>query len=167
MKKILSLLLVLVMAVGCVFAMTSCSDEPELDLNKAAAALHKNGYEVYSTSTDDAGVGNILEAFKTESGIKEFITIYECDSEATAKLYLRRFEAQYEAKLLELESKIEHAENMIDEYEDKLSAAEKSNYEKIIEECEAELEKYEDETAYGKSGTKVWYGTVAAIEATK
>ena len=63
--------------------------------------------------------------------------------------------------------KVVHAENMIDEYEDKLSSAEKTGYEKIIEECEAELERYEDEIVYGKSGTKVWYGTVAAIGATK
>ena len=166
MKKILSMLLALVMAVGCVFALVSCGDEPELDIDTAAVTLEAADYDVtVNVKPSGAGLVKVLSASSKDE--EDFLFIWECDSEETAKLMLRQYEVMYQNAIAELKMELENAEEMISEFEEELSADMKEYYNGVIVDNTAELEKLENSIIYGKSGTKVWLGTVAAVEASK
>jgi hypothetical protein len=165
MKKILSLILALVMAVGCVFTLASCGAEPELDIDIAAANLSKSGYNAKVDSKVSTEVVKRLIA--TFGDDEEYLYIWECDSEETAKLMLRECEVMLENEIASLEYDIEYAEEMISEFEEQLSKETINELNKSIEENTEYLEMYKNEMVYGKSGNKVWFGTAAAVEASK
>ena len=55
---------------------------------------------------------------------------------------------------------------MLSKYDDELTGEEEDYIKEQIKELEKELEEYDD-YVIGRSGKTVWYGTKAAIEASK
>ena len=169
MKKIISALLVLVMLFGCVLALTSCS-KPELDFDKAKANLEAAGYTVVvNDEASQPGVEKMLMASTGDVGYDEgdYIYIYTCDNRKTAKLVCEMYELQKKQGVESLKYLIEYTEHIIKKYGDELSAEDLTEYEEELESYKTGLEDAEKMFVVGRSGKTVWYGTQAAIDATR
>ena len=90
MKKIVSLLLALIMAVGCTLALASCGAEPELDIDVAKTNFSKN--DDYIISIDRGDEDDVQEAVRTlyaySKDGKEELTLSEyLDEELAEYIY--------------------------------------------------------------------------------
>lgn len=168
MKKIISLLLALVMAVGCMLAVTSCGAEPELDFAVAEANLKLAGYSVNSrVFEDDVERVKTLSASKEISDdVKETIVITEYADATLAKLALEQQELGFEMEKKAIELYVEYYEHLIDEYASSYSAEKLADMKEKLNDYKVDLEMAEN-YVFGRSGNIVYYGTKAAIEATK
>ena len=141
MKKIISLMLVFILLLGCVCAITSCGKDkddekeeevtPNKDYKKAAEALEEAGYTVSAYDVDDL-------PYMEEEGYEATISAMK-DDDAISIAYC-------------VDSKTANA--MYDEAKEQLKAMNESAPEGV---------KY----VAGKSGNMVWMGTKAAIKAAK
>lgn len=170
MKKIFSLLLAVVMIVGCMLAVTSCGAEPELEFTIAEANLKLAGYSVQTAYTPeqakDFGLGIVKGISARNSDTEDFLQIAEFDSSSTAKLYVEQYEIQIEQKIAKYELKIEYYEYMLEEYGSQLSSSELQQYNESLANYRKNLANYETRVV-GRSGNIAWYGTEAAVEASK
>ncbi len=167
MKKIISLLLALVMAVGCMLAVTSCGAEPELDFVVAEANLKLAGYSVNSrVFEDDVERVKTLSASKEINDIEDTIVITEYTDSTLAKLALEKQELSFEMEKQAIELYIEYYEHLIDEYASSYSAEKLADLKEKLNDYKVNLEMAEN-YVIGRSGNIVYYGTKAAIEATK
>ena len=141
MKRILSLALVCVLLLGCVFALASCGG-PNKDPEKAAKALEDAGYEVDCDVLDEA----------TKDGIYAYVEAYLGDPEE-----------------LDDDEKFNFIE--IYYFEDAESAKEAFKDEEMQEYFEEFKEEVEDdfdvEVIIEQSGKMIYIGTKAAIKAAK
>ena len=85
----------------------------------------------------------------------------------SAKLAYEEIKAEYETAIEELKREIKEYENILKKYEDKLDSDKIDHYEDEIKDLEKELEELKEDSAYGRSGKVVWYGSVKAVEDTK
>ena len=170
MKKIISALLVLVMLIGCALTLTSCA-KPELNFEKAKANLEAAGYDVeYSAKAEELksfGCLGLVEALEAENDDGEEIVIAKFDKTKTAKLYIKEQEMSKERQIEYIKYEIKAAEHMVKTYKDELSADEIKDYNEKIEEAKEALEAMKEDFIVGRSGKTVWYGTKAAVEASK
>lgn len=168
MKKIVSLILALVMALGCTLALTSCGDSPELDFNKAKLNLEALDYFVTVYENEDVlreeyiGANKALYAKKDD----EKLYIAEFENSSSAKLYVEKYELELERKIEYAELEIEYYEHLLDEYAGQLDSEDIDDYNDEIKELKKDLEEYENEVV-GRSGNIAWYGTKAAVEASR
>ena len=138
MKKIISLVLVCVMLVGCMFALSSCG-APNSDPAKAKAALEEAGYIaditddpieviVYGAIGIEAIVSGVKVAEDDEDKLVDAVTIFYLKDEADVQKAYETLEPYYNKA----------------------------------------VEQYEDlDMQMGKSGNMIWFGTKAAIKAAK
>lgn len=169
MKKIISMVLAFVMVLGCVFALTSCfGEEPELDFAVAKANLEKAGYEV--RINDDPYMINEVKSLSAsyESEDKYYeLDIVEYKDTKSAKLALEAQELQVKQGIEALELEIEMLEHAMEEYPNDYSSDEIKEMQDDIKDYQEELAEIEDNWVAGRSGTIVWYGHLAAVEASK
>lgn len=168
MKKIFSLILVLVMATSCLLALTSCGDEPELDLTIAEANLTVNGYSVNIYDEDlSVNVARYLYAGKEiTDDVREYLYIYEYKDSKSAELALEMRELEWEEEKEAEEYMIEWLEYCLENFASELDADDIANYNKRIANYRLEIAEIE-ELVCGRSGNIFWYGTKAAVEASK
>lgn len=181
MKKIISLVLALVMALGCTLALTSCGDEPELDFNVAKTNLEAKGYNVQITDNEDilgetfVGAKKMLMAYEVMDGLSDVIDpdsyepsliIIEFDLDETAELYLELIEAESKREKEYSEFEIEKYEHILEEYSGVLKSDEIDRYNDKIKDLKEELAELETMT-YGCSGSFVWSGYKTAAAASR
>ena len=97
MKKILSLVLVCVLMLGCVFTLASCGG-PNADPEKAKAALEDAEYKVTYLEGDLLAMAPIdgLEAAINAIKDKDLVSIYYFEDKAAAADYYEELEKEYE-----------------------------------------------------------------------
>ena len=172
MKKFLSIMLVIILSLSCVFVLASCgsddddkkggskSSKPNSSSEKAAEALADAGYDVEEEEDD----GYVL--IIATKGISNHIEIYYCDDEDVAdEMYERVKEeaADFEDEKEEMLSQLEEALGMADQYGVDID----SIYEMMGIDPD-EIDDLKNITVeYGKDGKIVWIGTPAAIKAAK
>lgn len=161
MKKIISMLLVLVMAISCTLVLTSCS-EPELDFNVAKTNLEAAGYTVSIKEVDSFNTVKRLEAEKEDLHLE----MYEYKDTGSAKLALEDYEIQIQQGIDNIELMIESLEHILDAYSDTMKSGMIDRYNDQLKEYRAELEVAES-ISCGRSGNIVWMGSKAAVEASK
>ena len=170
MKKIFSLLLAVVMVVGCMLTVTSCGAEPELEFTVAEAHLKLAGYSVQTAYTPEQakefGLGIVKGISARNSDTDDFLMIGEFDSSSTAKLFVEEYEMNIKHKIEQYEISIESYEHMLEEYGSQLSSSELQQYNESLANARKSLATYES-AIVGRSGNIAWYGTEAAIEASK
>jgi hypothetical protein len=162
MKKIISLLLVLVLSIGCTLALTSCGS-PELDFNVAKANLEAAGYDV-EVNEDNYSV-NMVKRLTAEKDDDE-ILICEFKDSGSADLALEEYEIMIKQAVEALELEIEIIEHLLEDYADDYKSDEINEMEDELKELKEQLAEY-DTISLGSSGCFMWYGTKAAVEATK
>ena len=141
MKKIISLILVCILLLGCAFAITSCGKDdkddekkeatPNKDYKNAAEALKEAGYEVQAFGEGELG-------YMEEEGYSAIVNATK-DNDMISIVYC-------------VDSKT--AEAMYNEAKDALEAMNQDAPEGVT-------------YVVGKSGKMVWIGTKAAIKAAK
>jgi mevalonate kinase len=170
MKKIISALLVLVMLIGCALTLTSCA-KPELNFEKAKANLEKAGYDVkYSAKASELksfGYLGLVEALEAENDDGEEIVIAKFDKTKTAKLYIKEQEMSKDRQIEYIKYEIKAMEHMLRTYEEQYSADEIKELNEERKEAKEALEAMKEEFIVGRSGKTVWYGTKAAVEASR
>ncbi len=137
-KTFLRLIAATLLVCMMVLAFAACTPKPQLDLEKAAANLEEAGYYVMSDGESS------LMASKDDDGL--FITVYE-DKDAAKEAY---------------DELKDNLDKSIDELKEAIKEAEGEEK----DELKKDLENAKD-LVVGKSGTTVWYGTKAAIKASK
>jgi len=171
MKKIFikALCFVLVLCT-CAIAFAACADKPELDFDKAKAHLEECGYEVTVKTSDlEPGMKKALKATKTsgkgEDVQTDYIYIYILDSLKTAKLTYNmvRLDIKWEKEEEELCAK--YYEHILEEYQNEMKSEEIDDYTESLKDTNEALENFR--WVYGMWGKTVWYGTTAAVEASK
>ena len=173
MKKILSTVLAVVLIVGCIFTLASCSpksqgEKPELDLKKAAENLEDEDYTV--THVDDK---DSLEVFIEETlyaydeGHKNSITIVVFKDSKSAKFYYEDYVNGMQSEIEEIEAEIEFYEHILKEYESKLDSDEIDEIEDEIKKYKEELEERTEDFCYGIDDCTVWYGSADAVKDSK
>lgn len=159
MKKILSLLLVLVTMLAVCTSLVACSGpKPTLDIDRAQQNLERNGYDVYVRDGEDLGglVGAAIEArLSAHDEDDNEIYIYEFKDEKAAKLYYNDVKIYYGKNSAEYK----FYKRYLKKYGDDMTRDERKDVAEYIE----ELEEY----VCGRSGKYVWYGTKDAVNATK
>ena len=165
MKKFLIRLATCVLTLLCVLGIAGCSS-PELDFSKARANLEAKGYIVTVKTGEDCDVG-IEEQLYAMKG-EEYIRITHYKTNALAKAYYARVEAEYEASIEMYEAEIEYYEVLLDNHRDEISSDEIADAEDEIKDLKEELEELKSNMEnVGRSGKYVWYGTKFAIEDSK
>ena len=98
MKRIISIALVCVLLLGCVFALASCG-APKDDPKEAKAALEEEGYSV-TLNENVSGLAATIVAFKDNVKDKEYdyVEIYYFNSEADAEAAWAEAEEAYKAE---------------------------------------------------------------------
>ena len=162
MKKIISLLLVLVLSIGCTLALTSCGS-PELDFNVAKANLEAAGYDV---EFDEVSYSfNMIKRLSAEKDDDQII-ICEFKDSKSADLALEEYEIQLKQGVEAIELQIEIMEHILEDYADDYKSDEIDEFEDELKELKEQLAIYET-LSLGSSGCFMWYGTKAAVEASK
>lgn len=165
MKKIISVLLALVLTLGCALALTSCGEEPELDFDTAAKMLKASGYTV---SINDGSFPDISEVLHAKDNTSEFeLYIYRFNDESLAKSACSSFEDQVEREIEEKELEIKMLEHAINNYANDYSSAEIREMRSEIDELREEISYLEDEAVVGRSGSYIWVGSRSMVAATK
>ena len=138
MKKIISLVIVCVMLLGCTLVLSSCGG-PNSDPAAAKAALDEAGYA--ADITDDP----ISLAFYGAIGIKSVVSGMKAAEDDEDKLV-----DAVSIFYLEDDADVDKAYETLEKYYDKA------------------VEQYEDlDMEIGKSGNMIWFGTKDAIKAAK
>ena len=138
MKKIISLVIVCVMLLGCTLVLSSCGG-PNSDPAAAKAALDEAGYA--ADITDDP----ISLAFYGAIGIKSVVSGMKVAEDDEDKLV-----DAVSIFYLEDDADVDKAYETLEKYYDKA------------------VEQYEDlDMEIGKSGNMIWFGTKDAIKAAK
>ncbi len=174
MKKVLSLVMAAVLLVGAVFAFSSCTARPEMDLEKAKENLEKEGYSVtYYSGEDEAldvGEAEYLRAYKaaeSEDEDSKSLTVIVFESNAVAKAYYESEKAQGEAELESLKAYIKVLKAQLKAGEDDMTEEEIAKIEEEIEEMEEDIKEYKENYVLGRSGKTVWYGDKDAVDASR
>ena len=162
MKKIISLLLVLVLSIGCTLALTSCGS-PELDFNVAKANLEAAGYDVEFDEVKNSV--NMVKRLSAEKDDDQ-IMICEFKDSGSADLALEEYEIMIKQGVEALELQIEIMEHILEDYADDYKSDEIDEFEDELKELKEQLAVYET-ISLGSSGCFMWYGTKAAVEASK
>lgn len=157
MKKLLSLLLVLVTMLAICTSLVACGGaKPNLDFDSAKQNLAENGYSAY---VEDAKGGYFGEAIEqrliAHDEDDDYIYIYEFKDEKAAKLYYNDAKIYYGKNSAEYK----FYKHYLKKYGDDMTSDERKDVADYIE----ELENY----VVGRSGKYVWYGTKDAVNATK
>ena len=160
MKKIISLLLVLVFSIGCTLALTSCGS-PELDFNVAKANLEAAGYDVEVNEVNYSV--NMVKKLTAEKDDDQII-ICEFKDSKSADLALEEYEIQRKQGVEAIELQIEIMEHILEDYADDYKSDEINELEDELKDLKEELAVYET-LSLGSSGCFMWYGTKAAVEA--
>ena len=180
MKKIISLVLALVMALSFTLVLTSCGDEPELDFATAKTNLEAAGYsakildsDVELMAIEYPGIVKVLYVTEGKDSILDYIdpesydtklVIYEFEISETADLFCEYFGLE-KSRIIEYnEFEIERYEHLLDEYSDTLESDKIDNYNDKIKDCKKEIEEAESKII-GSSGCFVWVGYQDAIAA--
>ena len=170
MKKILSMLLVVVMLATCIMALSACAPKPALkDLEEVAETLEDADY--YASYSDDEdylsiGVVERLYAYEEDDDRENTIVIIVYESSKLAKIAYKEAKLNLKNEEKALKLQIKEIETILKEYSGELKSAEIDSYEDELKELEEELELYKDYVV-GISGKTVWYGTKEAVAATK
>ncbi len=167
MKRLFSLLLALVMIVGCVAMFASCAKEtPNEDYDDAKKALEDADYSV-TASDEDLAPGQEAYIYAYDEDHDNYIYIYWCEDISYAKLMYDNLKFEYEMEVEETKRYIKFCEKYLKMYEDDMKSDEIDEYEDNIKEAEEWLEELEEDYVIGRKGKMVWKGTVKAIKATK
>ena len=159
MKKILSLLLVLVTMLAVCTSLVACGGaKPNLNLSRAEANLKENGYHVDIEDGEEysgyrgAAIERTLYAYDEDDNE---IYIYEFKDAKAARLYYNNMKSAYG------KGSAYHKwyKRYLKKYGDDLTREEREDVEDWIEEIEEEV--------CGRSGKYVWFGTKDAVNATK
>lgn len=159
MKKILSMLLVLVTMLTVCMSLVACGGpKPTLNLKKAEKNLEKNDYEVEFLDDEDYILDEygdegyaIEEVLYAEDDGDNYIVIYKFKTARDAKLY---FEIEdYEKAWSKLQK------HVLKKFGDDMEKEERKDLEKDIKESE--------EYVCGRSGKYVWFGTKDAVKDTR
>ena len=169
MKKILSRLFLMVTFLGFTVALVGCGAKPELDFDEAKKNLEAKDYIVVVNDKEEALEVNVVKTLYAYSFENKDSGLYmtEYADKKSAKLAYEEIKAEYETAIEALKREIKEYENILKKYEDKLDSDEIDHYEDEIKDLEKELEELKEDSAYGRSGKVVWYGSVKAVEATK
>lgn len=156
MKKILSLLLVLVTMLAVCTSLVACGGpKPNLDFDSAKQNLAENGYRAHVEDGEEYGgyLGEAIEqrlfAYDEDDN---YIYIYEFKDSKAAKLYYEYIKEGSDAEY-------EFYKRYLKKYGDDLTREEREELEDYIKELE--------DWVVGRSGKYVWYGTKDAVNATK
>ena len=159
MKKILSLLLVLVTMLAVCSSLVACGGaKPNLDFDSAKQNLEENGYSAHVEDGEEYGgyrgaaTEQRLFAYDKDDN---YIYIYEFKDEKAAKLYYNDAKIYYGKNSAEYK----FYKYYLKKYGDDMTSDERKDVADYIE----ELENY----VVGRSGKYVWYGTKDAVNATK
>ena len=170
MKKILSMLLVVVMLATCIMALSACAPKPALkDLEEVAETLEDADYYAsYSDDEDYLGIGMVerLYAYDKDDDSDNTLVIIVYESAKLAKIAYKEAKLNLEMEEKELKLEIKKIETILKEYSGELKSAEIDAYEDELKDLEEELELYK-EYVVGISGKTVWYGTKEAIKDSK
>ena len=172
MKKFLATMLAILMLATCALTAVSCA-KPEMDFAKIEEKF-KDDEKIMVSYTKDAD--------KLDPNEEETLTLYkmpENEDDDAEYLYMIRYKDTKSAKLAyeEIKASIEYQkeaikreiktiENLLDQYEDKLSSDEIDEYNDEIKDLKEDLEEM-DGYSIGRSGKVVWYGNESMVEATK
>lgn len=169
MKKILSRLFLMVTFLGFTVALVGCGAKPELDFDEAKKNLEAKDYFVAVNDKEELLEVNVVKTLHAHSLENNDYRLYmtEYADKKSAKLAYEEIKAEYETAIEALKREIKEYENILKKYEDKLDSDEIDHYEDEIKDLEKELEELKEDSAYGRSGKVVWYGSVEAVEATK
>ena len=173
MKKILSTVLAVVLLVGCIFTLASCSpksqgEKPELDLKKAAENLEDEDYTVAHVDDKDSLEAYIEERLSAyDKDYENTITIVVFKDSKTAKLFYENRVKSIQEDIDYIEAQIEFYEHILKEYESKLDSDEIDEIEDDIKEMKEELEEYKEDYCYGIDDCTVWYGSADAVKDSK
>lgn len=180
MKRILSLILALAMALSCAFALTSCQDDtPELDLEYATENLEKAGYTVrlirgqselksydfigcvkaICVNNDSKALSNVFNS----PVYRYCLVVAEFESSETAELYVEKYSLMVEQDRIEAENEIDYYENLLDKYKKYLDSDELEEYNEVIKEGKRALLELDD-IVVGRSGSTAWFGSRTAVE---
>ena len=167
MKKHLAKILLVVLAALTVFALPSCSmgPHPEMDFEKAEAALTEAGYTVNLISDKaklDAGIEKLLIA---QDGTNRLSMIMYSDK-ALAKLAFEDIEQEYEAQIDGANRDIKRIQHILDQYSSELDDEAKEDYNEDLESLRKQLTEFE-KYLFGRNGNVVWSATEDAVNATK
>ena len=167
MKRILAAMLVVILAFSSVILLSSCAAKPEMDLEKAKDNLEDEDYSVnYSDEDNETGIEEYLSASKTKGDDYDYVRIIKFSDAKLAKLEYKGLKQDRDTYKKEIKLELEKYEYMLSKYDDELTSEEEDYIKEEIKELEKELEEYDD-YVIGRSGKTVWYGTKAAIEASK
>ena len=169
MKKIISLILVVVMAISFTLVLASCSDEPELNFLAAKSNLDDAGYVAILYENEDVlrgmgYVGAVKALVATKSG--ESIYMAEFEDSATAKLYVEKYELERDNEIEINELMIEYNEYILDEYGSQLTSDDIDEIKDGIKDLKKKNLELADQII-GCSGKIAWSGTSAAVEASR
>ena len=168
MKKFLSLLLAVVMILGCTLTLSSCfsflAAKPEMDLEDAMENLEDEDYVVaYDDDSEDPGYEEYLYARSEDD---DSLTVVVFSDKKLANMYYDELKAQlkYQKEYIELE--IKYTEYMLENYKKEFDSDDIDEMKDELKDLKKQLKKL-DEMVVGKKGTTVWYGTESAIEDSK
>ncbi len=155
MKKILSMLLVLVTMLTVCMSLVACGGpKPNLNLDRAKKNLKDNDYEVEICDGDewedveDGALAMEEVLYADDEDGDNYIYIIKFKTTKDAKLYYKAFENE--------DAWVKYLKYVLKKYGDDLDREDREEFEERIEDY-----------SWGRSGKYVWYGTKDAIKDTK
>lgn len=200
MKKTLAVLLAICTLITCFTVFVSCDKstskvKPELNFNKAAKALDKEGYTIkyltgnelnamiYAPVVAGTGVKECLLAYydyrndfgSLDNGDRleyylgishdEQLWIFICLDNKMADMTYKELKLYYNFTIDKIELQIKELEHMVEKYD--LSSDEIEEYKKTVQDLKTSLDEFKKRCVIGKSGNAVWLGTATAVEDSK
>lgn len=185
MKKLLSLLLALVLSLGCLSLLASCSKDKkdkddsletadvyglaDMDLQALTKLLKEKGYAA-EYQGDGSGVG-ILESVYAYEGHElqdlghNTLSVIRFEKKETAVFYYKMIQQEHKNKISELERKVELLDHMRNSYADSMNEYEGGELLQEYYRTREQLAMYEDGgVVLGYHGYVVWYGGIGILE---
>ena len=179
MKKLLSLLLALVLSLGCLSLLASCSkDEKDkddsletadvyglanMDLQALTKLLKEKGYTA-EYEGDGSGVGVLdsvyaYEGYELQDLGHNTLSVIRFEKKETAVFYYKLIQQEHKNKISELKRKVELLDHMRNSYAESMSEYEGAELLQEYYRAREQLEMYEDGgVVLGYHGYVVWYG---------
>lgn len=172
MKKILATMLAVLMLATCVLTFASCGAKPEMDFAKIEEKFKDDEKIVVSYDKEDldANVEEEISLYKpaeSEDAESEMLYIVRYKDTKSAKLAYKELKMSFDNQKKAIKLEIEYNENMLKQYEDKLTSDEINELNDEIKELKEDLEDLKENISFGRSGKVVWYGNTSLVEATK